>query len=474
MQFKNLQLKWTLRSLLLVLLLSMAGMTKAQTENITFADDNVKAICVANWDTNGDGELSQAEAAAVTSLGGVFMFDDGITTFNELWLFTGLTSIGEDEFNLCTNLTAISIPDAVTYIGNYAFSDCSSLTSLTSYACTPPTMGNNVFDNVPSAMVINVPCHTSAMYQAANGWSDFSNYVEFEYGLCPIPFGDDNVKAICVTHWDTNGDGELSYAEAAAVTNLGTHFKSTSITSFDELEYFASLTSIPNTAFYGCTSLASIALPASVSALGNGSFYNCTNLATMTVYAEIPPTVGTNAFKNVPTDMAVYVPCGTYDAYHDANGWSQFANMQEPGSCPIVFADANVKALCVANWDTNGDGELSYAEAAAVTDLGLVFRNNYSITSFDELQYFTGLTSIGNSAFRSCMYLTSIKISNTVISIGGETFRYTGLTSIELPNSVTSIGVGAFEDCSGLILIEIPNSVTSISNYAFYDCPALT
>ncbi len=507
MQVKDLQLKRATRSVLLILLLCLAGMTKAQTENIIFADDNVKAICVANWDTDSDGELNQTEAAAVTSLDGVFMFDDEITTFNELSFFTGLTAIGEDEFNSCTSLTAVSIPNAVTSIGNYAFSDCSSLTSITSYACTPPTLGSNVFDNVPSALVVNVPCHTSAMYQVAEGWSDFSNYVEFEYGLCPIPFVDDNVKAICVAHWDTNGDGELSYAEAAAVTNLGTHFKSTAITSFDELEYFTSLTSIPNTAFYGCTSLASIALPFSVLALGNGSFYNCTNLATMTVYAETPSIVGTNAFKNVPTDMAVYVPCGTYDAYHNANGWSQFANMQEPGLCPIDFADANVKALCVANWDTNGDGELSYDEAAAVTDLGRVFENKSNITSFDELQYFTGLSSIGYHAFYGCQNLISLIIPASVTSIGNYALSYcssleqiivdnenavydsrencnaiiktstnelvTGCKNTIIPNSVISIGNSAFYSCHGLTLIDIPNSVNSIGNYAFRYCSGL-
>ena len=37
----------------------------------------------------------------------------------------------------------------------------------------------------------------------------------------------------------------------------------------------------------------------------------------------------------------------------------------------IEFADAEVKRICVENWDTNGDGELSYKEAAAVTDLGV-------------------------------------------------------------------------------------------------------
>ncbi len=508
MNERIIQLRRAAKVVLFVLLLSIAGMTKAQTENITFADAIVKAYCVANWDTDGDGELNQAEAAAVTSLDGVFMFDGDITSFNELQFFTSLTSFGEDEFNSCTSLATITIPNSVTSIGNYAFSDCSSLTLMTSYACTPPALGNDVFYNVPSAVVLNVPCHTPALYQAADGWNDFSNYEEFEYGLCPIPFADDNVKAICVAHWDTNEDGELSYGEAAAVTNLGTYFKSTAITAFDELEYFTSLTSLPNTAFYGCTSLASIAIPASVSALGNGSFYNCTSLATMTVYAETPPTVGTNAFKNVPTSMVVNVPCGTIEAYQNANGWSGFTNIQQSGACPIVFADANVKALCVTNWDTNGDGELSYVEAAAVTDLGEVFKNKNNITGFDELQYFTGLSSVGYQAFYQCSGLTSIIIPNSVTSIGGYAFGYcTDLTSIEIPNSVISLVSTAFNYCSGLEQIEvasdnayydsrensnaiiltnnntlvagckntvIPNSVTSIGSRAFYGCIGLT
>ena len=91
----------------------------------------------------------------------------------------------------------------------------------------------------------------------------------------------------------------------------------------------------------------------------------------------------------------------------------------------ITFADSNVKAICIANWDTNSDGELSEAEAAAVTDLGTLFRGKTTITSFDELQYFTGLNSIGDNAFSYCY----------------------GLTSITIPNSVTRIGESAFFKC---------------------------
>ena len=89
----------------------------------------------------------------------------------------------------------------------------------------------------------------------------------------------------------------------------------------------------------------------------------------------------------------------------------------------ITFVDATVKAICVANWDTNHDGELSYAEAASVTDLGEVFKSNEDIKSFNELQYFTGLAGIANQAFSGCRNLISVTIPNRVISIGEYAFK---------------------------------------------------
>ena len=111
----------------------------------------------------------------------------------------------------------------------------------------------------------------------------------------------------------------------------------------------------------------------------------------------------------------------------------------------ISFADENVKAVCVANWDTSGDGELSYAEAEAVKNLGTIFKYNTDITSFDELQHFTGLTFIGGDAFSGCTNLTSILIPNTVTAIGSMAFNYcTSLTNITIPNTVTTIGDQTF------------------------------
>ncbi|MBO7242648.1 MAG: leucine-rich repeat protein [Alistipes sp.] len=152
-------------------------------------------------------------------------------------------------------------------------------------------------------------------------------------------------------------------------------------------------------------------------------------------------------------------------------------------SDPIQFADEYVKKVCVEMFDTNGDGELSYSEASRVTSIGESFFGDYAIEvkTFDELQYFVNLTTIGRlgtvyyGAFSGCSSLTSITIPEGVTSIGDGTFYgCSSLTSITIPESVTSIGYDAFSDCSSLTSITIPEGVVSIENFAFSGCSSLT
>ena len=134
----------------------------------------------------------------------------------------------------------------------------------------------------------------------------------------------------------------------------------------------------------------------------------------------------------------------------------------------IVFADPVVKSICIENWDTDGDGELSYEEAAAVTDIGDVFAQNDQITSFNELQYFTGLRTIGRPTtintgyygFRLCTNLAAVTLPNTLTGIGVAAFHSCrALKSIDIPASVETIGEGAFYQ-SGLVSIDLPEGVT--------------
>ena len=173
----------------------------------------------------------------------------------------------------------------------------------------------------------------------------------------------------------------------------------------------------------------------------------------------------------------------------------------------IQFEDALVKAICITNWDTDGDGELSYEEAAAVTTIGTEF-NGKGIFAFDELQYFTGMTSIPSSAFSDCSELLSIKLPDNIISINDNAFvRCQSLREIHIPANIESIGYrafrsckklatvifekssqlktigggyhsdidyGAFSYCTALTSIEIPASVETIEASAFMNCSSLT
>ncbi len=238
----------------------------------------------------------------------------------------------------------------------------------------------------------------------------------------------------------------------------------------------STITKIGKQAFWKCTALTSFTIPESVTDIGSYAFYGCSGLASIISEIEEPFAFGSYAFSSIPSQCVLTVPYGTRDAYIAA-GWTEdvFKGGIIENSPIIKFADANVKAICVANWDTDGDGELSEAEVAAVTSLGTVFERKTAIVSFDELQYFTGLTSIGDCAFYGCSGLTSVTIPNTVTNIDYSAFRdCSSLTSVTIPNSVTNIGFAAFCGCSDLASVTIPNSVTSIGDWVFYGCSGLT
>ena len=150
----------------------------------------------------------------------------------------------------------------------------------------------------------------------------------------------------------------------------------------------------------------------------------------------------------------------------------------------IEFADAEVKRICVENWDTNGDGELSYKEAAAVTEIWKSgtqgFQYNTLITSFNEFVHFTGVTSIPNNTFRSCNNLEAIILPEHIVSIGGAAFYDTKIDTIVLPESVTWLGGERYQSYETdvfartyLTHINIPNSVVSIGRGIFRECAYL-
>jgi len=85
-----------------------------------------------------------------------------------------------------------------------------------------------------------------------------------------------------------------------------------------------------------------------------------------------------------------------------------------------------------------------------------------------------GVKHIGNSAFRDNIWLSSIDLPSSLISIGENAFgKCNSITHIEIPNSVTHIGAGAFLSCARLASITLPSSVLVIDERAFGYCRSL-
>ena len=200
---------------------------------IIFKDQAAKDICVKQWDTNHDGELSEKEAASVKDLQGDF---SGVRSFDELKYFTGLRTIPDYFFNGCRDLISISFPDGLETFGSAAFLNCSGLSKLVIpksvksigkgafggihlsridlLAETPPVLNNGEFSWITDDCLIYVPSGKAALYQETEGWR-ILGYRITEEGHSPFDF--------FYTSTDYSRDGEvvcLQEASTGAGINL--------------------------------------------------------------------------------------------------------------------------------------------------------------------------------------------------------------------------------------------------------------
>ena len=376
-----------------------------------------------------------------------------------------VTCIGDGAFSMCSGLTSVTIPSSVTCIGKSAFSSCTGLTSVT-IPNSVTSIGYSAFEGCSGLTSVTIPNSVTSIEP-----STFDDCIS----LTSVTFGN-SVTSI--------GDGAFA-----------------GCSSLPSITIPNSVTSIGHSVFMGCRSLTSVTIPNSVKSIGAYAFRDCSSLTSITIldnnfinfgYAVFESCTGLTDFycyvdgllrtdsqlflNSSIASATLHVPASVLDAYKKTEPWSGFGNFVafEDVYTNIQFADATVKAICVDNWDTNGDGELSKAEAASVTSLQKKF-NNTTITSFDELQYFTGLTSIGESEFTWCRNLTSITIPDRVTTIGLMAFFFCeGLKSITFGNELTSIGECVFWNCNSLTSFSIPESVTSIGESTFRNCTNLT
>ena len=117
-----------------------------------------------------------------------------------------------------------------------------------------------------------------------------------------------------------NGENGYGYILGKQGGNSDTN--KTYLNVLTKLYIGSSVTSISNSAFYNCYSLASISIPDSVTSISGSAFYNCYGLGFIKFESETPPTVtNVNTWNGIPTDCILYVPQGALSAYTSATNY---------------------------------------------------------------------------------------------------------------------------------------------------------
>ncbi len=349
----------------------------------------------------------------------------------------------------------------------------------------------------------SVTLSKNIIYIDSRGFSNCLNIENVYYegtieDWCKISLGDDSSNPMSyANHFylrNSNNEWEevTSINIPNTITKIGTYqfYGFNNVTSITIPE---SVTSIEHGAFDGCSSLTSIVIPDSVTSIGYFAFENCSSLENVYYEGTIEDwckiSLGDDSSNPMSYANHFYLRNSNYE-------WEEVTSIDIPNTITKIgtyqfYGFNNVTSITIPDSVTS-IGESAFSGCSNIIKATLPTIAISSIPK-DKLQevIITRGTSIGKSAFRDCSSLTSINISNSVISI--EYGAFSGCSNIikaTLPTIAissipkdklqeviitggTSIGQSAFRDCSSLTSVTIGNSVTSIEYGAFSGCSSL-
>ena len=413
-----------------------------------------------------------------------------VTIPSTLGRFT-VTSIGMNAFSNCTSLTSVTIPDSVTNIDIGAFSDCTGLKSVT-IGNSVTSIGLLAFYDCNGLTNVTIPDSVTTIDDMA---------FEGCTGLTSVIFGNSVTSIGEGAFEDCTGLTSIDIPDSVTSIGSGAFSGCTSLTNIDipdsigyiSMRQFAgctgltsitipdSVTSIGDSAFEDCTGLTSVAIGNSVTSIGYCAFCNCTGLTNLTIPDSVT-TIGEKAFSGCAGLTSIKVAEGNtvYDSRDNCNA------IIETESNTLIYG---LKNTIIPNSVTSIEAWAFY-NCMGLTSIDIP----YSVTSISDYAFYdcTELTSvtIGSSVsdirgFQGCTSLTSIKVAegntvydsrdncNAIIETESNKLIF-GCKGTVIPDSVTSISDYAFYGCTELTSVTIPDSVKSIGNYAFYGCTGLT
>ena len=391
----------------------------------------------------------------------------------------GVTSIGDNAFDLCHGLTGITIPDSVTSIGVRAFSYCSNLTdivipanvvSIGNYAfvwCTGLTgidvdPNNTAFSSVDGVMfdknaatLVLCPVGRAGIYNVPAGVTSIADGAFSSCNFLTNVTIPDSVMSIGSSAF-SGCSGLAGITIPDSVTTIG-EWAFTRCSNLTDIVIPDSVTSIADYTFDGCSSLTSVTIPNSVTSIGSDAFKSCTSLTSIIIPDSVTD-MGQSVFARCSSLASITIPDSwEWISYYTFYGCSSLTSVTIPLS--VTAIDSSAFEGCSSLTDVYYGGT----------------EENWSGVYID-----SGNDPLINATFHYTQvvpkpYTYDINEDDTTCTVTG----YTGEGGdVEIPAAldgytVTGIGEGAFRDSNILTFISIPESVISIGESAFQNCSKL-
>ena len=267
MKKRFLRLKTAMRAVMLILIMGVVGITEGFAYNFSAECETGQTLYYNITDNENHYVTVVSPTLGYYNLNGEMTIPDVVTNVND-GISYQVTSIGEYAFYECTGLTSVEIPNSVTSIGDNAFAKCTGLKSV----------------EIPNSVT--------------------------SIGLCAFD-GCKGLKSVEIPN---------------SVTSIG-EYAFRGCTGLKSLTIGNLVESIGYAAFAGCKGLTSLTIPNSVTSIGDGAFAGCTGLTEITSFANSAPQIENTTFWGL-NNITLTVPYGSIDKYKEAPGWNNFTKYQ--------------------------------------------------------------------------------------------------------------------------------------------------
>lgn len=389
----------------------------------------------------------------------------------------GTTKIATTLFASCTSLKRIDIPDSVTKIGDQAFEDCTALITVSfGENSALKTIGARAFEECTALTSFEMPdTVTTISARAFNGCKKLSD-IHLSRSLLELKYevfgGCTSLTSILIPKSldSTERNGEKGPFAGSGLTDI----------SFEE-----EITEIAKYLFAGCNTLETVVIPDTVTSIEYGAFAYCHKLKNVT-YSRNLKDIGEDAFREnfamteavlpdsiTNINMSAYRGCSNLSTVHlpahiKTMGSGAFADCV---SLKEIFIPASLEckdSYGLGFFNNSHIEKIEFEEGITKIARGLC----KDISTLKTLKIPDSVETIGEYAFRNCKGIT-IEMGSNIKTIGQCAFMESGIKSLEIPESVRTIGQSAFKDSVDLESINIPAGVTEIPWSTFDGCVSL-